>query len=137
MLKSSKEICEEIMNLLKVCDYDNARTLIENFLKVEENNVEILDLYAEVLVNLELPDQAKIVLEKSIQIAPNSNGDKYMSLAELSEYKLALKLYLKGIEVYNQSINQKNENEKEFKISIANGYAAIAELYMNSPLWYK
>jgi hypothetical protein len=60
-----------------------------------------------------------------------------MSLAELSEYKLALKLYLKGIEVYNQSINQKNENEKEFKISIANGYAAIAELYMNSPLWYK
>ena len=64
------------------------------------------------------------------------NGDKYMSLAQLSDYKEALKLYQKGIEVYVNMLSA-NPNNKEIKSSLASGYAALAELYMKSDLWYK
>ena len=57
-----------------------------------------------------------------------------MSLAQLSDYKLALKLYQKGIEVYQTNLND-NPNNSEIKSSISSGYAALAELYMKSELW--
>lgn len=126
------------MQLVKVCDYENAQELIELVLKKDGENTELLDIYADVLTNLNRPEEAKLILEKSIKLDPHSNGDKYMSLAELSEYKSAKKLYLKGIELYKNKLNSEvNFQEKqEINISIANGYSALAELYMNSPLWY-
>ena len=57
-----------------------------------------------------------------------------MSLAQLSDYKQALKLYQKGIEAYLTNLNE-NPNNSEIKSSIASGYAALAELYMKSELW--
>ena len=57
-----------------------------------------------------------------------------MSLAQLSDFKLALKYYNKGIEIYKNQL-QDNSGNIELNISIASGYAALAELYMNTDLW--
>jgi tetratricopeptide (TPR) repeat protein len=137
MINDSNQIYQQILRLIQICDYDNSKELIEDYLNLDKDNLEILDLYAEVLVNLDLPDQAKTVLEKSIALGPDSNGDKYMSLAQLCECKKALKLYLKGIEIYKKQLENLKDNTNDLKASLANGYSAIAELYMNSSLWYK
>lgn len=137
MIKDYTQIHQPILKLIQICDYDNAKELIEEYLKIDTENVQILDLYAEVLVNLDLPDQAKKVLEKSILLEPESNGDKYMSLAQLNECNKALKLYFKGIEIYKKQLENSNDNTNDLKSSLASGYSAIAELYMNSSLWYK
>jgi tetratricopeptide (TPR) repeat protein len=59
-----------------------------------------------------------------------------MSLGQLSDYKSALKYYLKGIELFQKELNAINDNEKRNKIndSISSAYASLAELYMNTPL---
>ena len=124
---------EEILRLVQICDYDNAKQLIEAYLKNDKDNSEILDLYAEVLVNLDLPNEARLALQRSIQLSPESSGDKYMSLAEISDYKQAVKLYQKGIDVYKKQLEQ--DNSSDIRTSIANGFAALAELYMNTSLW--
>ena len=134
MLKDSKQIFSELLNLIEICDYENAKELIEIYLQNDENNVEFLDLYSEILINSDLPQEAIKIIKKSIEIAPNLNGDKYMSLAQLSDYKPALKYYHKGIEIYKNQIVD-NSNNVELNISIASGYAALAELYMNTDLW--
>ena len=57
-----------------------------------------------------------------------------MSLAQLSDCKQAIQLYQTGIEIYKTQYNEFSGNT-EIKSSIAKGYAALAELYMNSDLW--
>jgi hypothetical protein len=52
---------EEAMKLIEKLDYESAKNLLENSLKSNENDTELLDLYAEVLINLDLPDEAKKV----------------------------------------------------------------------------
>jgi len=121
------------MSLIKSLDYENALTLLEKALKNDEKNTELLDLYAEVLINLDRPGDAKQVLFKSISIDPNHNGDKYMELAQLCEHKTAIELYLKGIQVYQNKLSVKPDDQG-IKSSIASGYAAAAELYMTSDL---
>ena len=59
-----------------------------------------------------------------------------MSLGQLSDYKSALKNYLKGIELFQKELNTINDHERRNKIndSISSAYASLAELYMNTPL---
>ena len=52
---------EEALKYIEKLDYDKAKVILESSLKTNENNTELLDLYAEVLTNLDLPDQATIV----------------------------------------------------------------------------
>ena len=134
MLKDYKNVYNEILNFIEICDYDSAKYLIEKYLSIDKDNVEILDLYAEVLINSDLADDGIKILKRSIELAPDSNGDKYMSLAQLVDYKQSLKYYLKGIEIYKKQVKENLPNN-DLNISLANGYAAIAELYMNTNLW--
>lgn len=134
MLKDSKEVYNEILKLMEICDYDNAKDLIEKYLYNDKENVEILDLYAEVLINSDLPNEAIKILKKSIELAPESSGDKFMSLAQLVDHKQALKYYFKGIDIYKRQLHE-NSSNNDINTSLANGYAAVAELYMNTDLW--
>ena len=54
---------EEAMKLIEKLDYESAKNLLENSLKSNENDTELLDLYAEVLINLDLTEEAKKVLK--------------------------------------------------------------------------
>ena len=55
---------EEAMKFIEKLDYENAKTHLENLLKINDSDTEILDLYSEVLINLDLVEEAKKVYLK-------------------------------------------------------------------------
>jgi tetratricopeptide (TPR) repeat protein len=128
---------QEINELIENLDYDSAKILLVNKLKVDPDNTEVLDLYSEVLMGLDETETAIKCMKKSIALEPNKNPEKYMTLAQLSDYKNALKLYEKGIQVYQNELLNVNDDTKKQTIqsSLASAYAAVAELFMNSDLW--
>lgn len=134
----------QINNLVDALQYNEAKILLQEKLKSFPNDTEVLDTLSEVSIALNETKEAINLLNKSIQLEPNKNAEKYMSLGQLSEYKTSLKCYKKGVEIYlndlNNLVNNFNGNEKEDKIKkvksdLASAYATIAELYMDSDLW--
>lgn len=131
-----------INNLIDNLKYEDAKTLLLEKIQKYPNDVDILDTLSEVLISLDEPKEAIKVLKKSIELEPEKNPEKYMSLGQLSNYKNSLKLYKKGVELYCIEINTLDQNDPEYlnnlkklKMNLASAYASIAELYMNTDLW--
>lgn len=61
-----------------------------------------------------------------------------MTLGQLlNDCKMSLKCFEKGVELFLRELNIEEEDKKDsIKSSIARAYSSIAELYMNSDLWY-
>ena len=130
-----------VNNLVDALQYGEAKSILLEKVKTFPNDVEVLDTFSEVLIALNESKEAINVLNQSIQIKPNENAEKYMSLGQLSEYKISLKCYKKGIEIYTAELNllvkrSKNaEKIKKIKSDLASAFSSIAELYMDSDLW--
>jgi tetratricopeptide (TPR) repeat protein len=128
----------EINKFIEDLDFENAKNLLEIKFKKNENNVEVLDILSEVLLNLGDADTAIKLIKKSINLEPNKNGEKYMTIGQLSNgAKTTLKYYEKGVQVFIKEIlSEKNEVKIiELKDSLSSAYASIAEIYMNTDLW--
>jgi len=57
-----------------------------------------------------------------------------MSLGQISNYKISLKCYEKGVEIFTKELND-SPNNTTLKSSLASAYSSLSELYMNSDLW--
>jgi tetratricopeptide (TPR) repeat protein len=127
----------EINKLIESLDFESAKHLLQKRLSAEPKNVDVIDLMSEVLMNLDETEQAITLIKKSISLEPNKNAEKYMTIGQLSDYKLALKYYEKGISIFINELNNETDNQKliNIKNSLASAYSAVAELYMNSDLW--
>lgn len=127
----------EINKFIESLDFESAKHLLQKKLSAEPNNLEVIDVMSEVLMNLDETEQAITLIKKSISLEPNKNAEKYMTLGQLSDYKLALKYYEKGISIFLYELNNETDNQKliNIKNSLASAYSAVAELYMNSDLW--
>ena len=139
MEDSSRPEMKKIQQLIDTFDYEQAAILLKEILKVEPNNVEVLDTLSEVLMNLDNTKEAINVIKRSIELDPDNNPEKYMTLGQLSEYKMSLTCYKKGIELFMKEVNTTTDNDKLASLnnSIASAYASIAELYMNSDLCFE
>jgi hypothetical protein len=71
------------------------------------------------------------MLKKSISLEPNKNAEKYMTIAQLSDCKTALKYYEKGIFIFEEEY----KNNKAISSSLASAYSSVAELFMKTDLW--
>ena len=60
-MNNQSAVMEEALKCVEKLDYDKAKVILENSLKINECNTEMLDLYGEVLINLDLTNQAIIV----------------------------------------------------------------------------
>ena len=127
----------EINKLIEDLEFETAKGLLENKLKQDPNNIEYIDTLSEVLMNLDEPEAAEKLIKKSISLEPNKNAEKYMTLGQLSDCRSALKLYEKGVSIFQGELNMEIDDNKrsQIKSSLASAYAAIAELFMNSDLW--
>ncbi len=132
-----------INNLIDGLNYEQAKNLLLQKLNIDPNNVDVLDTLSEVLISLDDTKEAIKIFKKSIELEPEKNPEKYMSLGQLSNFKTALVYYKKGVELYCKEINSLNQNDLEYKnnlkkskINLASAYASIADLYMNTDLWY-
>lgn len=134
----------EINECIDKLEFDRAFILLEKKLDKEPNNVYYLDLLSEVTMNLDDTETTIKLINKSISLEPNKNGEKYMTLGQLlNDYRQTLKMYQKGLSIFLEELNEEEAKSKgtstatnvSLKNSIASAYAAIAELYMNSDLW--
>jgi len=132
-----------ITNFIDSLNYEQAKNLLIQKMQIHPNDVDVLDTLSEVLISLDEPKEAIKILKKSIELEPEKNPEKYMSLGQLSNYKNSLLYYKKGVELYCKEINSLNQNDAEYfnnlkkiKMNLASAYASIAELYMNTDLWY-
>ena len=117
-----------INKFIENCDYTSAVILLEKKFKENPNDIKIIDLLSEVYFNLNNYEGCAKLINKSIRLNPNCNGEKYMTLAQLkNEPKESLILYKKGIEIFYKDFEKNKEN-------IVNGYANIASLFMTTSL---
>lgn len=131
-----------VNHLIDNLRYEEAKALLLERVQQYPNDVDVLDTLSEVLISLDDPKEAIKILKRSIELQPNKNPEKYMSLGQLTDYKNSLKYYKKGIELYCAELNALKPNDidyesslKKLKTNLASAYASIADLYMNSDLW--
>lgn len=61
------------------------------------NDTLIMDQYTDLLIQLGQSEKAKQLIERSIQLNPDKDGQKYLSLAEMLSGSDAVQMYSKGI----------------------------------------
>lgn len=141
-MESSKYINDkaEIEKLIKELDLEEAKSRLEVAVKEFPQSSEFLDLFGEVLMSLNYFKEAKKILEKSIQMAPNANGEKYMTYGQLLD-KPSKKLsnYNKGADIYRTQLQAGSstlnpEDLENLRFSLSSSLATIAELYMTTEL---
>lgn len=69
----------------------------ERAYSLDQTNTKIIDLLADVLLQLNEPERAYNLLNQSIQLEPYSNPCKYLYIAQLQNNNLSLESYKKGI----------------------------------------
>ena len=128
----------KVKELMEECEYEEAEKILKPLFKKDPNNVEILDYLGELYLNIGNYKGAKKMLEKSINLKPDQNPDKYMDYAQLLDNpSKRVNAYQKAIELYiNNLKDNKNKSKKKEDIneSIASAYASIASLYMTTDL---
>ena len=125
------QIITTTKQLLEECDYEKAEQNLKPLFKSDPENTEILDLLGEIYLNISNFKEAKKMLEKSIQLNPDINPDKYMDYAQVLENPfLRVESYKKAIELYKKN----NINSNEIKEKIASAFSSIASLYMTTDL---
>ena len=128
-----------IKDLINACEYDSAQILLEKLYKKDPNNIELIDLLSDVYFNQDNFDGAKKLIKKSINLSPNSNPEKYMTLGQLlNNPEDSVKCYNKAISLFKEELKLKSIDENnDIKESIASGLASIASLYMTTDLCEK
>ena len=117
-----------INKYIENCDYTSAVILLEKKFRENPNDIKIIDLLSEVYFNLNNYEGCGKLINKSIRLNPNCNGEKFMTLAQIKNNpKESLILYKKGIEIFYKDFEKNKEN-------IVNGYANIASLFMTTSL---
>lgn len=130
---------KEINKLIENFDFEGAKNLLQKKLNENPNNTEVIDTLSEVLMNLADTENAIKLIKYSISLEPDKNAEKYMTMGQLSENcRASLQNYEKGVKIFLNELKTEKNPEKlvDLKDSLASAYASIAELYMNSDLWY-
>lgn len=129
---------EKAKALIEECEYEEAEKKLKPLFKNDPSNVEVLDLLGEIYLNIDNLKGAKKMLEKSIDLQPELNPDKYMDYAQvLNEPIKRVRAYKKAIELYINKLSNKENNKntiEETKESIASAYSSIVSLYMTTDL---
>ena len=130
---------EKVKELMEECEYEEAEKILKPLFKKDPNNVEILDYLGELYLNIGNFKGSKKMLEKSINLKPDENADKYMDYAQLLDVPIQrVEAYKKAIELYNNNLKKKGKNNEnnndDIKESISSAYASIVSLYMTTDL---
>ena len=127
---------EDCVDNLKL---EKAVSLYDEGVRRFPNDTLIMDQYTDLLIQLGETEKAKQLIERSIQLNPAQEGQKYMSLAEMLCGAEAVQMYKQGIQVLtaDQERHRVSQNQaQEFlcQKQIAAAHASIAESYMTEPL---
>lgn len=114
-------------------NYGAACEFYEVGLKIDPNDVDILEAYGEVLFHhVRDHDRAVQLLRHAVRLCPDQGHVKYSNLAQLSNGQEALGYYARALSILRKDVaHAKSKAEKEpIRRSIAETNAAMAELYL-------
>ena len=100
---------------------DAAFSSFQEALLLDENNVEVLDAFGQLLADLGDSERAVQVLLQSAQLAPNAGPSKYFYLGQMLSGNDALEAYKKCAVLLTQT------GDKDRRVSV---FCAIGELFM-------
>lgn len=133
-----EDLVEKAEELLDQYEPDTAQKFYEKAMQMDPNHIQLLDSYAHFLLDMDDFNAAKQLLVKSIQLAPNDNWVKYMSLGQILQGGEAVQCYHKGIQLMtehkrkldNGEVIAKEGEVESIKEQIASALCCQAELYM-------
>ena len=94
-----------------------------------------MDAYTDLLLQLDQPQKARQLIERSIMLNPNKEGRKYLNFAQMLTSFESLQMYNKGVEVLETDAEnyKKGLRHEDYALTIkqiASAYASLADLYM-------
>jgi tetratricopeptide (TPR) repeat protein len=122
---SLDDLLERGASLLEANQPELAKPFLERAIQISPSSTEALDLIGECYVDLGEYDDAKRAFERSVQIAPEESGTKWMFLGQLATGEQALKLYQRGCELLEKQKADPLRTKQLCKAKVA-----IAELYL-------
>lgn len=104
------DLIEQGFDYIQQLQLDSAQEVFHRALKLSPQDTRIMDIIAEVDLQLGLTDEAYELLCQSTTLSPLDNAQKWLNLAPLQDPVEALQSYKKGIEILTIDIS-KLENE--------------------------
>ena len=118
--------------------YELAARFLQRAATLAPARADIVDLFADALIEMERFDEAKAALARSIELAPAATPEKWLKYAQLHEGDEALQMYLRGVALlrseHSSAARRRSEVDAEamarLPMHIAAACAAMCELYM-------
>ncbi|KAI8996866.1 hypothetical protein BDB01DRAFT_768779 [Pilobolus umbonatus] len=114
-------------------EYQTAYLFCQKALELEPQNAELLELTAQVEIELEHFEQARKHLLASIQIAPEGSYTKYMYLGQMSVEKEAIHAFQNGVELMvleKNKLANDSETAKLLASKISTALCSMTEIYL-------
>jgi tetratricopeptide (TPR) repeat protein len=108
------------------CHYDIGAKFYLRALEMNPKDTNIMDALADAHLQLDQVDEALLLLEKSVSLAPSSGPAKWLSLAQLKQGQDAAACYGQGILLLTQEEN----SSKQHTDALASAHCSVVELYM-------
>ncbi|KAI9280432.1 hypothetical protein BY458DRAFT_500674 [Sporodiniella umbellata] len=128
------DLKQKITENIDKMDYPTANLFCQKGLEMEPKNVELLELTAQVELELEQFEDAHNHLLQTIELAPNEGYSKYMYLGQMLTEKQAISAFQKGVEIMMSERNKIQDHSSEeckFLCSkISSALCSMTEIYL-------
>lgn len=135
---SVDDLLSQMESCVNELQYDQAREFGESALRMEPDNLKVLDVLSSLL--LEMGDSAKAfeLLQRMVQLDPDGGFRKYLSLGQLTDGKESLAHYTKGVQILCNLLQEQHglaapseeSSVADLNRALSSAYCAMAEIYM-------
>ncbi|CAM9281280.1 unnamed protein product [Discosporangium mesarthrocarpum] len=117
------------------CEPELGLQFYQRALECCPDDISLMGEAAEVMLQIGMTDDAKIVLERTILLAPDEDPDKYLYMAQLHEGLGALAFFEKGLALLERDFaaaeGPAGEGPKrELKQKLCTAFCSVGELFM-------
>lgn len=129
---SVERLLQQAQEALAAIQLEDAIDLYLQALQLQPENTNIMDALADIYLQVGEAETALTLLRQSIALAPETNGVKWMFLAQLIAGKESLEAYKKGIEVLVKTLQETVDSVQQINLqkTISSAFCGVAELFM-------
>ena len=129
---SVEDLLEQAAQAIASVQLEEAADLYQQALQMQPTNTNIMDALADLYLQTGDPVSALNLLRQSITLEPETNGVKWMFLAQLIGGKESLEAYKKGIELLLRSLQglQDAQQVDNTKKTLGGAFCGVADLFM-------
>lgn len=131
---TATQLFDQAREALAFDDVDRAKTCFQKALQLEPDNAELVDAYGALLAEIGPPHEALLVLQKAVELSPESGFEKYMYLGQLTEAEEGVAHLRKGVALLRAggSAMCSEAEEAAGPEQLSSALCALAEKVMSS-----